>query len=198
MPTSTKPTPMRPEDGPTRPGSGNGPFGCADVDQRIEAYVDDLLPDEQRQAFDAHLAACPTCAAQLALARRIQDGLANLPALRCPDHVSTHVLAEAGFADTPAVIPPRAHPRFLQRRRWWPTAVAAALAAALGIGYLVQPAPGPSRQEIARAQAEVELALSYLGRFGAHAGTAVRHDVIEQRLAGPIARSVQSALTQPE
>lgn len=189
---------MRPEDEPSWLDQGDGPFGCTEIDERIEAYVDDLLPAEARQQVDTHLAACPACAAQLALAGRIRHGLASLPAMPCPDHVSTHVLAEAGFGDASTDASPHTHPRFLQRRRWWPTAIAAALAAALGIGYLMQPAPGPSRQEIAQAQAEIEIALSYLGRFGEHAGTAVRHDVIEQRLAGPIARSVQSALTQPE
>lgn len=66
---------------------------CDEVRERIDDLLDGLAPEA---SVEAHLAACPTCARELALARRLQEALAEgLPPLRCPAEVSEAVLSLA-------------------------------------------------------------------------------------------------------
>jgi anti-sigma factor RsiW len=42
--------------------------------------LDDRLPEERREALTRHCEACPTCAAEWAMHRKIQDVLQSMPA----------------------------------------------------------------------------------------------------------------------
>lgn len=71
--------------------------------------------------------------------------------------------------------------------------------AALAVGYFrvtpSRPAPEEySADEVARAEAELKLALAYLGRIGETASTAVGTDVLGNRIVVPISQSIAGAL----
>lgn len=59
-------------------------------------YVDGTLDEQQRAVVDAHLAGCPSCSEELALARRAVAALASLQDEPVPFGVTGPVLAEAG------------------------------------------------------------------------------------------------------
>ncbi len=77
---------------------------------------------------------------------------------------------------------------------WAATAIAAGLVAVLAAGLFLRPATPVPSHDVAQAEAEVKLALAYLGRIGERTGSIVAQDVLEERVAAPIARSVQRVL----
>ena len=48
---------------------------CRTIDPLVTPYVDGELPDTDRRAVDAHLAACPPCHSRVAAERAIRDAL---------------------------------------------------------------------------------------------------------------------------
>ncbi len=171
------------------------PIDCSSAETLIEAYLDDEIAAGDRAAFETHLARCESCTGDLALARRIQGELRELPPLACPPAVSRKVLDHAA-----------AHPPWSQRlRSWWSVklwqpAFALLLAAALGVGYwrLSEPPPPPdaspySEAEIARAEAELKLALAYLGDISQKASDSFGTE-LGNRVLAPVGRSLAGAL----
>lgn len=170
-------------------------LGCAEHEPLVEAYVDGELDATAAAGFEAHLARCVHCAAELALARRVRDELRALPLVACPPAVSRAAL------DYAAAHPPLGERlrRFWGRRRVWQPALAMVLAAALGVAYyrLAAPPPPPpapySRAEIAQAEAELKLAFAYLGEIGDKARDSIGTEV-EQRVVVPFTRSITGML----
>ena len=62
------------------------------MDARVEAYLDDALPADEKARFEQGLAAADWNA-ELFLARQIRDGLRTLPEPECPPHVTEAVMA---------------------------------------------------------------------------------------------------------
>lgn len=107
---------------------------CNHIGAMLTEYVSgDLTPDE-RTMVDDHLASCPACRAELALARDLTAGLATLPTAACPDHVSRNIMALVDADARPV------HRR--QRATWWSAAVLAA--AVLLAVVLPRHAPNPT------------------------------------------------------
>ena len=52
---------------------------CQELVELVTAYLDGSLPDDQRRAFDEHLAACPGCDRYLDQLRTTIDVLGELP-----------------------------------------------------------------------------------------------------------------------
>jgi len=52
---------------------------CAELVELVTAYLEGTLSDEQRRAFDEHLALCPGCDRYLGQFRRTIDLLGELP-----------------------------------------------------------------------------------------------------------------------
>ena len=52
---------------------------CEEFVELVTAYLEGTLPDEQRLAFDEHLALCPGCDRYLAQFRTTIDLLGELP-----------------------------------------------------------------------------------------------------------------------
>ena len=52
---------------------------CDDVRERLDAYVEGVLPEEESMAVAAHLEACAVCRADLDRWRELFDRAANLP-----------------------------------------------------------------------------------------------------------------------
>ncbi|HEX5503568.1 MAG TPA: anti-sigma factor [Thermomicrobiales bacterium] len=130
--------------------SGADVTGCPfEAEGFVDAYALGALDGEELRAFDAHLAACPICRAELARDRATvaQLGLTVEPAAPSPD-LRARLLAalhedEAEGGDGRAVAPhvaPTSPPREPARPATWPAArayaVAAVLLLALGLGLL--------------------------------------------------------------
>ncbi len=79
------------------PRPADGPAGaCAWVRERIDPLLDGELAASEEVALQDHLADCPACRSELALARSLQGALRDgLPPLTCPPEVSQQVLAIA-------------------------------------------------------------------------------------------------------
>ncbi len=168
---------------------------CTGAETLIETYLDDEIAAADRAAFEAHMGQCESCAAELALARKIQGELRELPPLACPPAVSRKVLEHAA-----------AHPPLSERlRSWWgghklwQPAFALLLAAALGVGYLRLSSEPPtpdapySDAEIAQAEVELKLAFAYLGDISQKASDSFGVE-LGSRVLAPVGRSLAGAL----
>jgi len=105
---------------------------CADLDERLAAYVDGEDAAAARRAVDAHLAACPSCrgaARDEASARQLIEERRSELAARAPEALrarcaSSFQLPAAGFQR-----PARRPASFV--RRWAPLSIAATLVLAI-------------------------------------------------------------------
>jgi hypothetical protein len=115
----------------------------------VGAYALGLLEDDDNAAFEAHLATCPACHAELAEFAPMKALLTGLEPVSSPED----------SADEPAVVDlMRRRAEVSRRRRRWTVAVGAAacvaaLGAGLGIGLASAPgAPAPGTVVMAGAQ----------------------------------------------
>lgn len=165
---------------------------CEEALDWIEPYLDGDLPEDEAGRLRGHLAGCPTCAAELQLATRIQNELRSLPQLDCPPEVMERVRREGRGV----VLPFESRRRATMGLRL--AAAAAMLALAVGGGALFlqiqRPSDQPSPEQIAQATAEAKLALAYLGKATRRATVDLRDEVIAKRLVIPATRGVSRSL----
>jgi hypothetical protein len=158
-------------------GPGAGALACERARDRIDPYLEDELPRREAGEVEAHLARCPDCRAELAMARRLREAMPEgLPMLACPPEVTARVLAvaraeaertEAAGAHREPVAPPVSPGEERGSRRWrgwlgegWlrPALVAAAmlllLVAAPLLYRAVAPAPPEGAPEVAAGEGE--------------------------------------------
>ena len=64
---------------------------CSRIREKIEALLDQELPEDEVTRLQAHLRHCPACSSELELAGRIRDALHGLPDHPCPEAVSRTV-----------------------------------------------------------------------------------------------------------
>ena len=162
---------------------------CEEALDLLEPYLDGDLPPGEMDRVRRHLDACPACAAELALAARIQRELRALPQPDCPPEVIERV-RQAGRGE---VVPFPSRERAPRRRI---AAAAALVALAVGGGALgvhIQHVR-QQREQVAEATREARLALAYFGKVTRKAGLDVRDEVLEKRLVVPVARSVSRSL----
>jgi anti-sigma factor RsiW len=169
------------------------PMICGEALDLLDPYLDGDLPPEEAGRLRTHLDRCPSCAAELALAGRIQQELRALPQPDCPPEVIQRVV----WTGRGKVVP---FPTRTRTKRIRIAAAAAVLALAVGGGSLFvhlqsQPRqPGP--EQVAQATREARLALAYLGKVTRKAGLDVRDEVLEKRLVIPAAHSVSRSLEE--
>ncbi len=150
-------------------------------DDRIEAFVDRSLPDNERRLFEARLELDPALRVEVARARRLERTLAATPRLRCPSDVRRRV-----FEMTSARRP--------RPGRWaWAAAGAMGLAVAVLVAVKGPLNGSPSPAELAQARADMALALAYLDRAGRVAG----REVGGQWVTGGIIKPVSAGLSLP-
>jgi anti-sigma factor RsiW len=116
---------------------------CRPFDEDLSAWIDGELAAERRREVDAHLEACPRCAARLDELRGVDRALAGLaaPAV-APDlraRLERRIAAEGK--------PDRLRPPPRRRRRTSLLAVPAAAAAALALYLVARPGPEPGLAE---------------------------------------------------
>jgi hypothetical protein len=100
-------------------------------------FVDGTLGAAERADVEAHLATCPTCRDEVALARAARSALRALPVATPPPGLAEGAIAEASRPTQAA--DPRSKPS--TTRRWL---AAAAVAAAIGLIAVAAPKLGPS------------------------------------------------------
>ncbi len=144
----------RPADGA---GGSGRPVGnaCAWVRERIDPLLDGELAAADAAALQEHLAGCPACRAEVALARSLQGALRDgLPPLACPPEVSRRVMetarreARAGRGKRRAGaggLGSRIRDWLGGRRRLRPALAAAALVLLLAAPFLYRRLVAPSR-----------------------------------------------------
>ena len=64
---------------------------CQAVDRRVSAYLDGLLPSEERRVVAAHLAQCPSCALQVGQLAQLRTRLRSLPVRTPSAELSTQL-----------------------------------------------------------------------------------------------------------
>jgi anti-sigma-K factor RskA len=105
-----------------------------DMHDLVGAYAVDALDDQEREAYETHLAGCDECVAELARLRESAAVLATSASVVPPPELKERVMAE--IRSEPAPVVP-----IESRRRWtgWaPLAVAALVALVLGVVAVVQ------------------------------------------------------------
>jgi anti-sigma-K factor RskA len=106
-----------------------------DMHDLVGAYAVDALDDQEREAYETHLAGCDQCLAELARLRESATVLATSASVAPPPELKDRVMAEVRSEAAPVV------PMKSRRSRWpsWaPLAVAALAAFVLGVVAVVQ------------------------------------------------------------
>jgi len=78
------------------------PPGCDG--HRITAYVDGVLPAEERPAVEAHLADCATCQDQEGFERRLRERLRGLPSPEVPAGLADRIGKRLRYRPAPAAV----------------------------------------------------------------------------------------------
>ena len=176
----------------TRPDQ---PLLCDEAFDLLEPFLDGDLTPEESARLQAHLEGCAACAAELALAGRVQAGLRALPQPDCPPELLARVL-ETGRGEVVA-FPARARTLRIVRGRI--AAIAAVAALAVGGGSLfvhlqhlqhLQQGAEARQAQVAEATREARFALAYIGRATRKAGLDVRDEVLQKRLVTPAVRTL--------
>jgi anti-sigma factor RsiW len=166
---------------------------CADVLERLEAWIDGDLEEGEAAAVEAHVDLCETCRAERRLAETVIAELRALPEFDVPETVLEAVHSK--IRPTPGE---RLH-TFFEVSTFRPVAVAAAVAAVVLAVMVFSPSPRPTEhqytdQEVARAVAETKLALAYVGGIAQRAELRVKERVFDEGAAGRAVRGVRRSL----
>ena len=167
-------------------------------DERLEAYVDGELNEDDRRRMDAYLSDSGAAARQLRIARMVKAKLADMPWEVCPPDVTRAVLV-AARKDARSSILRRTLDEI--RSAWAtilrPSLSVGVLVAAILVGTLVgrkdveEIAATP--QEIQRALDEAKWTLAFLAELGRKTGQSIRKEVIEERVAQPMQKAITTA-----
>jgi anti-sigma factor (TIGR02949 family) len=171
----------------------NDDLSCPEALDLLEPCLDGDLSAGEADRLRVHLESCTACAAELALAERVQRELRSLPQPDCPPEVIERVV-RAGRGE---VVP------FPSRERTWRqriAAVAAVLMLAVGGGSLFvhlqhQRLQDQRERQVAQATREARFALAYLGKATHRIGLDVRDEVLQKRLVIPTTRSASQSLS---
>jgi anti-sigma factor RsiW len=166
---------------------------CADVLERLDAWIDGDLDDAEAAAVKAHVDQCESCQAEQQLAETVVAELRALPEFDVPERVLQTVRKKtlSTFAERL-----RAFFDDLVSR---PVPALAVVAAVVLVFLVLSPWSRPTEpeytdQEVARAAAETRLALAYVGRIAQRAELRVKERVLDQGAAAQTVRGVRRSL----
>lgn len=177
------------------------------MDARVEAYLDGVLPDDERLRFERGLAAEAEWEAEVFLADRIRQGLRALPDPECPPHVAAAVLAQVRQEQRASWM--------AQLKAWlqqqvtalWQPALAMTMvlllvvsAALIGRSETEENFAGnvPPSSEVQQALAEVQWTLGYLSGVSRQTGRVVRDEVITDHVVSPVQEALGVGSHQPD
>jgi predicted anti-sigma-YlaC factor YlaD len=152
-------------------------MNCKETQENLEAFLDGECPRRVRKEIKAHLRNCPHCRESWQEAVDLKRLLHSLPPERCPSSVKKKVWPEIVG----------------EKKRFWGSpslgwrAILGSTLGVLVISLLIglhlhhRPSPTYSREEIAKGQAGIELALAYYQ----HA-TQLSTDIIERETIPPL------------
>lgn len=168
---------------------------CTDIQHDLEAYLDGGLSTVRVHQVEAHLSSCPSCLAQVHLAKEIQNELRALPETDAPAPVIQAILDQTVRAEKPkrslgAVLD-------LWPRPVWAALAAASLVLVLALAVKNQSTTAPDQPDevaIAQATAEARFALAQVGLATRKAGVAVREKALLEPIIIPTQRGLSQAL----
>ncbi len=149
---------------------------CEQALDLLDSLVAGELDSIERAALELHLVECAQCAAELALARRLSDGLDSLDLQKCPATVTDSVFAYAA-----------AHPMTMRRPWWWQAwrpvlAGAVAMILVIATGYVgqngKQVSPQYTRSELEQARAQAKWTLVFINQLSRRTAADLKHDVL--------------------
>jgi anti-sigma factor RsiW len=166
---------------------------CADVLERLEAWIDGELDESEAAAVKAHVDLCEACRAEWRLAEAVVAELRALPEFDVPETVLQAVRSKIG---------PTLRERlraFIEVPRIRPVPAFAAVAAVVVVVLVLSPSLRPPErrytdQEVARAVVETQLALAYVARIAHRAELRVKERVINEGAAAQTVRGVRRSL----
>ena len=171
---------------------------CRQIQDRLDAFIENDLSGAERKAVEDHLQVCANCHKQWMQATAISETLQALPLKECPAHVVREVLkrtrTEQSFMDDL-----RSFLTPLFRPVWRPVVGLALTVALLLILFpfsdLRTPEPPIcSEQEIRKAQEEIRWALAYVHRTMVRTQSIIRAEVIPDQVVRPIRDSMNTAI----
>jgi len=169
-------------------------MSCAEVRDRIEAWIDGDLEPAEAGVLEVHMEGCAACDEERRLADEIRAGLRGLPELDLPDRVIKAVRDE-----TAPTIGERAR-GLLDAIVTRPVPAVAAVAAIVLFMLAVVPwrqsetPPRYSAEEVARAAEETKLALAYVSSITRRAEFQVRRRVFEDGAVSATVRGISRSL----
>ena len=169
-------------------------MSCAEVQDRIEAWIDDDLEPAETGVLEAHVDRCATCEVARRLADEIRAELRGLPELDPPDRV-IKVVRDA----TAPTISERAR-GLVDAIFARPVPAVAAVAAIVLFMLVVVPLrqsetpPRYSAEEVERAAEETKLALAYVGAIARYAERQARHKVLSDDAVSGTLREISRSI----
>jgi anti-sigma factor RsiW len=166
---------------------------CAEVLERLDAWIDGDLDKAESTAVEAHVDHCESCRAELRLAETVVAELRALPDFDIPEKV----LKAVGKASRPTLAEKLR--TFLENSILRPVPALAAVAAVVLMVLVLSPWRRPAEpqytdQEVARAAAETRLALAYVGSIAQRAELRVKERVLDDGAAAQTVRGFQRSL----
>lgn len=172
---------------------------------RIDPYLDGELPADESALFERHVAGCPECGEELALARAVIRELRALPAVDCPPQVEINAAAVFESPETGGDSGPKRQTVLdWFRGRGVSTlrpamAVMVVVIALASVFVLTQHEQSPFRdsgkeeitpEQVELARLDAMLAFAYLGKYSRRTGEILKEDVINQRVIRPLGRTM--------
>jgi anti-sigma factor RsiW len=167
---------------------------CEQVQQDLETYLDGGLSTVRVHQVEGHLSDCPTCLAQVHLAKEIQNELRALPEFDAPAPVIQSIFDQTVRSENRK----RSVGDFLGAwpRPVWATLAAASLVLVFTLAVLNQsatPPDQPNEAAVAQATAEARFALAKVGLATRKAGVTVRDKALRDQIAVPTRKGLSRA-----
>ena len=164
--------------------------GCAEVLDRLDAWIDGDVDESEAVAMQAHVDDCEACQRERRLAEELVAELRAMPRFEVPERV-----LRAVDRQTRTGVAEKLHSFFeaIVRR---PLPAMAAVAAVLVVAVVMTPwnrssVPEYSEQEISRAADDLRLAFAYVGDVTRRAEVRVKDRVLDEGVAAQTLRSVR-------
>jgi len=166
---------------------------CADVLDRLDAWVDGDLVESEAASVEAHFDRCASCSAARRMAADLAMELRSLPTFEVPERVLHAVRMKAR---------PSPWERLKSYRNGFllrPVTAVAVLAVVVLVVVAISPWRGRgghqyTGQEIERAAEETKLALAYVGSITRRAELRVKEKIFDEGIAAQTVSGVRQSL----